>query len=339
MKVILDKYVPYLAEVLSPYAQVLALDPADITPAAVRDADALIIRTRTHCNDALLAGSKVQFIATATIGFDHIDTAYCHQHNIAWLSCPGCNAQGVCDYVETAINTVETPFMASPKTIGIIGCGHVGSKVAAMAQRKGYRILISDPPREERGEIQGVPLTQIAEEADIITFHTPLIKSTMEIFPPRGNKRGATYHLADETFFAHCKPHALIINAARGGVIDEAALIHYLDTHPQAQAVIDCWEGEPKINEQLLERTAIATYHIAGYTLEGKYNASRMCLEGLIQHFGIDAQTTQSLIQHLETLKVLSTHPQVGFNIHATSAQLKAAPDQFEQLRKNYTLR
>ncbi len=320
-----------MAEVLAASAEVLALDPADITAEVTREADALIVRTRTLCNESLLAGSKVQFIATATIGFDHIDAAYCASQGIKWMSCPGCNAQGVADYVETAINAVETPYMASPQmpTIGIIGCGHVGSKVAQMAQRKSYRILISDPPREERGEIQGTPLIQIAQQADIITFHTPLTKEGVH----------ATYHLADKDFFADCKPNALIINAARGGVIDEAALIHYLDTHPQAQAVIDCWENEPTLNQALLQRTALATYHIAGYTLEGKYNASKMCLDGLIQHFSIDVQTVQSLIKKLEALKVTSIQPQVGFNILATSAQLKAAPNQFEQLRKNYILR
>ncbi len=332
MKIVLDKYIPYVAEVLLPYAEVLALDPLDITPEAVHDADALIIRTRTQCNEALLAGSKVQFIATATIGFDHIDADYCTAHNIHWVSCPGCNAQGVADYVETAINTlVETPYMASPKTptIGIIGCGHVGSKVAAMAQHKGYRILISDPPREAQGEIQGTPLMQIAKEADIITFHTPLSKE--------GNH--PTYHLVSSAFFAHCKPHALIINAARGGVIDEKALLDFLNTHPQAEAVIDCWEGEPIINQALLQRAAIATFHIAGYTVEGKYNASRMCLEAWIQHFNIESSIATSLLQALQANYQPSLMPQVGFDIQQTSLALKEAPEIFESLRKQYVLR
>ncbi len=328
MNIVIDKYVPYLAEVLSEYAEVLALDPADITPATVKDADALIVRTRTHCDEALLRGSKVQFIATATIGFDHIDAAYCQANHIHWISCPGCNAQGVSDYVETAIGSWLTAH-GSRLTIGIIGCGHVGTKVAAMARRKGFRVLISDPPREARGEIQGTPLMQIAREADIITFHTPLIKGT----------ECGSYHLADSAFFEACKPHTLIINAARGGVVDEEALLHYLHTHPEAQAVIDCWEGEPVINQHLLQRAALATYHIAGYTLEGKFNASRMCLEAFVQHFDIPAEQAEKLTSCLLAKKVVPLHPQVGFDIRATSDQLKAHPDQFETLRKNYQLR
>ncbi len=328
MKIVIDKYIPYLANVLAQYAEVSALDPDSITPASVHDADALIVRTRTQCNQALLAGSKVQFIATATIGFDHIDAAYCAANHITWMSCHGCNAQGVCDYVETAINTC-LPAPTQPPTIGIIGCGHVGSKVLQMAQRRGWKALVSDPPREDKGEIQGVPLQQIAREADIITFHTPL---THDGDHP-------TYHLWTKEQFAHMKPNALIINAARGGVIHEGDLLDYLTTHHTAQAVIDCWENEPQLNIPLLRHSTLATFHIAGYTLEGKYNASAMCLQGLIQHFAIDDATAQKLLHSLQQSRVFPTLPQVGFDIRHTSQQLKAHPDQFELLRKAYPLR
>ncbi len=326
MKIVVDKYVPYIAEVLAPYAEVLPLDPAEITATAVRDADALIIRTRTRCDSALLEGSKVQFIATATIGFDHIDTAYCQAHDIVWTNCTGCNAQAVCDYVETAILN-QLSIINYPLSIGIIGCGHVGSKVAAMAERRGWRVLISDPPREERGEIVGTSLSQIAQEADIITFHTPLTH----------DGKHPTFHLADATFFAQCKSDALIINAARGGVIDESALLHFLQQHPQAHAVIDCWEGEPQVNLQLVEQATIATFHIAGYSKEGKYNASRMCVEALLNHFHWKEKGT--ILDALSHCDWQSQTPQVGFNIQATSQALKAQPEQFEQLRKEYPLR
>ncbi len=314
--------------VLEQCADVIALEPDEITAAVVRDADALIIRTRTRCDEALLANSRVQFIATATIGFDHIDTAYCAQQNICWMSCPGCNAQGVCDYVETVIQRSALNVQRST-TIGIVGCGNVGQKVMLMAKRMGWCVLISDPPREERGEIQGVSLTTIAREADIITFHTPLTQT--DKYP--------TYHLADITFFEQLKPHTLIINAARGGVIDETALIDYLHTHPQAKAAIDCWENEPNVNRELLHLAAIATYHIAGYTQDGKYNASEMCLRGFIKHFSLDKVLSQRLITDLQKQRILSTEPQVGFAIQHTSAQLKNAPEQFEALRQAYPLR
>ncbi len=328
MKIVVDKYVPYIAEALASYADIIALEPDEITSDAVRDADALIIRTRTQCNQTLLSHSNVQFIATATIGFDHIDTDFCASRGIQWISCPGCNAQGVCDYVETALNTLPLQRV-SGLTIGIVGCGHVGSKVQQMAKRKGWRVLVSDPPREEKGEIQGTSLLQIAQEADIITFHTPLTQQGK--YP--------TYHLWNGKLFDNMKADAIIINAARGGIIHEADLLHYLDTHPAAQAVIDCWEGEPQLNLQLLQRATIGTYHIAGYTLEGKYNASEMCLQGLIQHFAIDSSTAQGLLLRLQESRIVATLPQVGFDIQHTSTQLKAHPKHFEQLRKTYTLR
>ncbi len=330
MKIVLDKYIPYLTDTLSSYADVIALDPDEITAESVHDADAMIVRTRTRCDEALLAGSSVQLIATATIGFDHIDTDYCASQGIAWMSCPGCNAQGVCDYVETALGVcLSKEKHISPLTIGIVGCGHVGSKVQQMAERKGWHVLVSDPPREEKGEIAGTSLLQIAQEADIITFHTPLTQTGK--YP--------TYHLWKGEFFDNMKANAIIINAARGGVIDEVDLLHYLDTHPTAQAVIDCWEREPQLNTQLLQRATIGTYHIAGYTLEGKYNASEMCLQGLIQHFAIDSSTAQVLLQRLQESRIIATLPQVGFDIQHTSQQLKAHPELFEQLRKAYVLR
>ncbi len=330
MKIIIDKYVPYLQKALASFADVVPVEPEAITPALVQDADALIIRTRTQCNEALLHDSKVQFIATATIGFDHIDTAYCVAHHIAWTNCPGCNAQGVADYVETAFNVLcSLSFVQHPITIGIVGVGHVGSKVQAMAAKKGWRILLSDPPREERGEIIGTSLHQIAQEADIITFHTPL------------THEGAysTYHLADEAFFQALQPHAVVINAARGGVIDEAAWLSFLQNHPQSQAVVDCWENEPIINHALLECAAIATYHIAGYTLDGKFNASHMCLEALCDHFQIADISRQNALHLLQMQREISMQPAVGFDIEATSKALKASPVSFETLRKRYPLR
>ncbi len=334
MKVVIDKYVPYLAEVLGEIADVISLEPDAITAAIVQDADALIIRTRTRCNSALLEGSQVQFIATATIGFDHIDTEYCAAHGIYWTNCPGCNAQGVADFIECIMYHVECRRAAhlsniqnSSLTLGVIGVGHVGSKVVKMAGRKGYKVLVSDPPREARGEIIGTPLLQIAREADIITFHTPLTKDGD--YP--------TWHLVSADFFAQCKSDVLIINAARGGVIDEDAWLQFLESNPDSCAVVDCWEGEPHINHRLLERAWLGTYHIAGYTLEGKYNASRICLEALTKHFKIEKAA--SLFEKLHAIRIVSDGPQVNFDIAAISDALKANPEAFEQLRKGYVLR
>ena len=302
------------------YAATEYITPEEFCNARVKDADALIIRTRTRAGRELLEGTRVRMVATATIGYDHIDTAWCGRNGVHWAACPGCNAQGVCDYVEEALKEAENgkPEAGCGKTIGIVGVGHVGGKVAQMAERRGYRVLLNDPPKGI-----GVTLDEIAEESDIITFHTPL---TME-----GEYR--TYHLCDRTFLAKCKDDAMIINAARGGVVDEEALLQ--SGH---KCVIDCWENEPHINVRLLEscNTVGASYHIAGYTAEGKLNATKMCIEALRTFFSLRALPDEE--------KALTLQPEQRGDSSAgwlkrLTEQLKAAPENFELLRKQYKLR
>ena len=217
-QVVIDKGIPFLEGVFPPEIEVLHLSPEDITPEAVRYADALFVRTRTRINKELLHGSNIRFVATATIGFDHIDQDYCREAGIHWVSCPGCNAQAVCDYVEEAIATYsaasDSPQSGRP-ILGIVGYGHVGKLVAQMAQKRGYQVLLSDPPLGI-----GMSLEQLAPLCDVLTFHTPL---TREGEHP-------TYHLCDANILRLCKPNTLIINAARGGVIDEQALLSTLNT-------------------------------------------------------------------------------------------------------------
>ena len=203
MQVIIDKGIPFFEGVFPPEIEVLHLSPEEITSPSVRNADALIVRTRTCINRDLLQGSRVRFVATATIGFDHIDQDYCREAGIHWVSCPGCNAQAVCDYVEEAISSMKSDKI--DLTVGIIGYGHVGKLVAKMAQRRGYRVLLSDPPLGI-----GVSLEELAPKCDVLTFHTPLTHD--------GNH--PTFHLCNTHILSLCKPDALIINAARGGVIE-----------------------------------------------------------------------------------------------------------------------
>lgn len=282
------------------------LEPEQFTPESVRNADALFIRTRTKCNAALLDGSRVQFIATATIGTDHIDLDYCRTRNIHVVSCPGCNAQAVCDYVEEALNSHFSP-LTSHLSIGVVGVGHVGLLVAKMAERRGLQVVLNDPPRGLNDDVTA---------CDIITFHTPLTH----------NGQYPTYHLCDAAFLSRCKSNALIINAARGGVIDEQALIS--STHP---FVIDTWEGEPHINSEVLHRASLASMHIAGYSVQGKRNASQMSLNALCRHFALPPLTLNN-----DQLPQGDNNP--GW-LKRISEQLKAKPDGFEQLRKNYKLR
>jgi len=301
--------------------ETVALSPEAITSETVRDADALIIRTRTRCDAALLDGSRVQFIATATIGFDHIDRDYCRQHGIVWTNCPGCNAQGVCDYVQTVLHRLAPD--AAHTVLGIVGVGHVGRLVERMAREQGYEVLLCDPPRAEvEGNDAFVTLDEIADRCDVITFHTPLTREG----------RYPTCHMASEEpvegqtdgFFRRVNPRALLINAARGGIVDERALLRHGNP-----CVIDCWEGEPAIDRALLDRAAFATFHIAGYTRMGKYNASQMSLDALCRHF------------HLPALQLPDRPPEAPhlWDIDAVSRELKAQPAAFELLRSNYKLR
>ena len=308
------------------------MKPEQIDATTVRDADVLVVRTRTKVNEALLRGSRVRMVCTATIGYDHIDTSYCEANGIRWMSCPGCNAQAVCDYIEEAIKEItnhqspitnyQSPITNPMPVIGIVGVGHVGSKVAQMAERKGYKVLLNDPPKGI-----GIPLDELVRQCDIITFHVPLITNHQS---PITNHQYPTYHLCDEALLNQCKPNALIINAARGGVVDEQALLR--SGHPY---ILDTWENEPEIDAEVVEKALLASMHIAGYSVAGKRNATQMCLDAVAQAFG------------LPCLPIDERHPSILFPEGDTSpgwlgrisAQLKAHPDRFEQLRKDYPLR
>lgn len=320
MLLVIDKYIPFICDTIRQASaedwqqvQVLPLDAEEITPSVVRDADALFVRTRTQINAALLAQSSVRLVATATIGYDHIDQDFCRRAGIRWVSCPGCNAQAVCDYIEEVLLTLQTPLKA--KKIGIVGVGHVGSLVAEMAERHGMQVLLNDPPRHI-----GVSLDEIAQTCDIITFHTPLTRSGD--YP--------TYHLCDGAFLRRCRPDTLIINAARGGVVDEAALLA-----AGQPCVIDTWENEPRLNRELLQFASLASFHIAGYSVQGKYNASQTCLDAFWQQFGLSPLQIDK--------KVVPLQQKYGDSasgwLSRVSDALKAHPDQFEQLRKQYRLR
>ena len=324
MQIIIDKGIPFLQGVFPSEIEVKFLSPEEITSESVRKADALFVRTRTQINKELLHGSQVRFVATATIGFDHIDQDYCREAGIHWVSCPGCNAQAVCDYVEEAIASFNSsPFRGRSEggfTIGIIGYGHVGKLVAQMAEKNGYRVLLSDPPLGI-----GAPLKEIVPQCDVLTFHTPL---TYDGEHP-------TYHLCNADILRLCKPNALIINAARGGIIDEQALVATLNTKLSTlnyTTAIDCWENEPLLNQALLEKVDLASFHIAGYSIEGKMRASEMCLQAFCEFFSLP------ILSINKKLVPLQGDSAPGW-LQRISNQLKAAPEHFEQLRKQYKLR
>ncbi|MBR1593605.1 MAG: 4-phosphoerythronate dehydrogenase [Alloprevotella sp.] len=284
MKLVVDAAIPYAR----PYAEQLGradfLPAAEITSAAVRDADALVVRTRTRCDAALLEGSRVRFIATATIGYDHLDTAYLHRRGIAWTNCPGCNAGSVEQYVHSALLRLALSGKVRldvSTTLGIVGVGHVGSRVERMARKMGLSVLLCDPPRADRGESGFIPLEDVIRHADIITFHVPLTRTG----------RHATYHMADEPFFrlvAEASRHPVIVNTSRGEVVCTESLVRAFDEGVLRAVVVDTWEDEPRISPELLCRAFLATPHIAGYSADGKARATQMALAAVARHFGLD---------------------------------------------------
>lgn len=334
MKVIVDNKIPYIKGLIETLAEeVVYLPGKEFTPEAVKDADALLIRTRTHCNRQLLEGSKVRFIGTATIGFDHIDTDYCQEAGITWSNCPGCNAGAVEQYVHAALLLLqqEKGLQLKEACIGIVGVGHVGERIRHLAERIGMKVLLNDPPRADEGELGFSSLNTLAEQCNVLTFHTPLIREG----------KYKTFHLAGQTFFQELQRKPYLLNTSRGEVIDTQALLDALDTGSVSGAVIDVWENEPHINRELLDKAFIGTPHIAGYSADGKANATRMVLEAFCRFFH------KPINFHL-TLPEISRPPLSGeedfrflqqYNPHADYERLRAHPERFEQLRGDYPLR
>lgn len=345
MKIIIDNKIPYIKGALEPFAEVVYLPGKDTTPEIAKNADAIVTRTRTKCNEQLLKGSQVKMIATATIGFDHIDTAYCETHGIEWTNAPGCNSWSVAQYIMAALFSLATErgFQLKEKTIGIVGAGNVGSKVARLCKVIGMNVLVNDPPRERAEGAEGfVSLHAIQQEADIVTFHTPLTYEGAD----------KTFHLADNHFFEKCKKNLIFINSSRGEVMDTQAVLMALSENKITDAIIDCWEHEPNIKLELLEKAFIATPHIAGYSKDGKANGTNMSVQAISRKFnlGIDhwecqqvelpASTTIFIDgagkteQEILAEAILATYP-----IWEDSKRLKQSPETFENQRGDYPLR
>lgn len=336
MKVIVDNKIPYIKEAIEKIADEVVFVPGSaFTPEIVKDADALIIRTRTRCNRELLNGSRVKFIATATIGYDHIDTEYCLEAGISWTNAPGCNSASVAQYLHSTLLLLEREKGIALKEacIGIIGVGNVGRKVADVARSLGMKVLLNDPPRQEQegGKVFS-DLETIAGECDIITFHTPL------------NRTGkyCTFHLANKQFFNSLAKKAVIINTSRGEVIETSALLEALESGQVAEAIIDVWENEPEINRTLLDQVFLGTPHIAGYSADGKANATRMSLEAICRFFDIRADF--KILPPAPAHSTLTVKEEADaylemYNPQRDSNALKTYPEMFEQLRGDYPLR
>ena len=337
MKIVIDSHIPYIRDAIARITpDAVYIDGKDITNADVRDADALIVRTRTACDERLLHGSTVRFIATATIGYDHLDTAYLERAGIKWINCPGCNSGSVAQYIRSALLLLlRAHYIYKGGTLGIVGVGHIGAKVRALAAELGLRVVACDPPRHDNDgdDSCGASMDEIAATCDVITFHVPLTRTGK--YP--------TFHIAGNQFLSSLKRKPVIINTSRGAVVDNLALLDALNKGTVSQTVIDTWENEPHINLQLLERAFIATPHIAGYSADGKANADNMVLDALCRFFRL------SHTPHVSPPDIILNEPlpERGtadfylrmYNPMDDSRKLKTDPQAFESLRSNYPLR
>ena len=346
MKIIIDDKIPFIKDVFEPYAEVVYLPGDKFTRADVSNTDALIIRTRTICNEALLKGSSVKFIASATIGYDHIDVEWCEANGIAWTNAAGCNSGSVYQYMASVFATLSVQFGINfhEKTLGVIGVGNVGRKVVDLGRILGMNLLMNDPPRAEKeGLAQFVPLDEILNMSDIISIHVPL----------KNGGSHPTYHLFDKTTFEQLRRSTILINSSRGEVVDGIALKNALKNKEIGAAVIDVWENEPDIDVELLSMLNIATPHIAGYSADGKANGTTMSVKAVSRFFGLpltEWRTTDiySPIQPLRfeldcrgksVQQCLKEAIWYTYPVNDDDGRLRASPATFEKQRSEYPIR
>ena len=346
MKIVCDNKIPFIRGVFEPWAEVVYLPGAETTPAVVRDADAVVTRTRTRCDAALLAGSSVRVVASATIGYDHIDTAWCEAHGILWRNAPGCNSSSVKQYIAAVLCTLARRhgLRLDALTLGVVGVGNVGSKVAEAAALLGMRVLLCDPPRARAEGAEGfVDLDTLVAQSDIVTLHVPLSREGED----------ATWHLFDASRLAAMRPDQFLINSSRGPVVDGAALRAALQAKALRGAVLDVWEGEPEPDRALMALLDIATPHIAGYSADGKANGTRMSVRTVAAVLGLPLADwrpadipapAQPLEFSLDASgksrqEVLSEAILHTYDILADDRALRAHPERFEQLRGDYPVR
>jgi erythronate-4-phosphate dehydrogenase len=345
IKIVADEKIPFLKGVLEPYADITYLPGKLIGRDQLKDCDALLIRTRTKCTEDLLMGTKVSFIGTATIGFDHIDTRYCENHNIKWINAPGCNSSSVQQYMAAALLKMSEDFQFSlkGKTMGIIGVGNVGTKVKKLADILEMNVLLNDPPRARKeGSTHFVDLNTVLKESDIISLHVPL------------NIVGEdkTYHLINDRSIRNMKKGVWIINTSRGEVILTSAIKKALRYVRFGGCVLDVWENEPDIDYELLDKVYLATPHIAGYSTDGKANGSAMIINALSSAFDMPLKNWFPEVvpqphnpeftinaknkDHEQVLREAVLHT---YDINEDDFKLRFSPSDFEKLRSDYPVR
>lgn len=349
MHIVIDENIPE-AQVFEAFGRVTRLAGRSMQASDVRDADALIVRSVTQVDQALLEGSSVRFVGTCTIGTDHLDLEYLSKQGIGWTNAPGCNAQAVVEYVLAALEVLvqRTGDSLEEKCFGIVGVGNVGSRLAHTLGKLGFKVLLCDPPRREQEQLADyVSLAEILARCDVISLHTPLEVSG----------QWPTHHLLSEAELKQLRAGAWLLNAARGPVIDNQALLAHLRHKPSLEVVLDVWEGEPDFEPELAALCQLATPHIAGYSLDGKIRGTEIVFNAFCQFFALTAQravaypkpvleqvnldSLAGLAQWRGCLSTLLYDPRTD---DAAMRRLSSLPTSerkagFDALRKNYPVR
>jgi erythronate-4-phosphate dehydrogenase len=340
MNIFADENIPLVREAFSQFGNVTTFNGRQISANHLIDAEVLLVRSITTVNEQLLKNTKIKFVGSATIGFDHIDLNYLQNQRIGFARAPASNAISAAEYIIAALLTLSQTqhFDLAHKTVGIIGCGNVGSRVLNRLQTLGVKCLINDPPLKLK---QSVDLKEILK-CDIITIHVPLIL----------DGEHPTFELINEAFLNELKDSAILINTSRGKVVDETALLKHAD---RLNLVLDVWRNEPNVNQALLEKACLATPHIAGYSFDGKIRGTTMIYEACCDYFNAEKKWTANLPKppvekivfsdQISKEKALRLAVQACYDIRADDAKLRQIKNSiesnkyFDQLRKNYPIR
>lgn len=349
MKIVVDENIEFGKEAFEQFGEVSLIHGRKITNELLKDASILIVRSITNVNKELLSGTKVRFIGTATIGTDHIDKDYLDHANIKYTSAPGCNSFAVTEYVLTTLAYLAnlTDFELNQKSIGIIGYGNIGKKLTYSAKAIGMKVLVNDPPLLRENFDYDFSCLEEVLQCDIITFHVPMNKTGID----------KTFHLLDHEKIKGLKPGTIVINTSRGGVVDNKALLERIENQNDIISILDVWEGEPVLNQNLLQKVFIGTPHIAGYSYEGKVNGTTMIYDELCKFLNQEKMWKPKLkevekselgINKSDNFdKLLFDITKQIYDIQKDSNSLKefvsvdtsSLAENFDKLRKNYNLR
>ena len=342
LRIVADDKIPFLKGAFEEVARVKYLPGTAISKSDLTDADALIVRTRTLCNRELLEGTSIKFIASATIGFDHIDTDYCRSAGIQWTNAPGCNSSSVQQYLVSTLLYLAnlSNLKLSKLTLGAVGVGNVGSKVARAAKALGMKVLLNDPPRQrEEGAEEFVSLDHLLAHSHVVTLHVPLNTEGID----------KTEGMVNDDFIRHMKKDSVLINTSRGGVVEESALLKGIREGILSDVVLDVFRNEPHIDPELLHAITLGTPHIAGYSLDGKANGTIMSVRAVSRffHLGLDnwepdgvpgpnprellADASQGILQ-----EIVWDLFRVTYDVTADDQRLRGDPGSFEQQRGDY---